>query len=608
MTIKHIMELFALDGRDFVIGSYDVLLHREPDAHGLLYYLGCLNRGYGKAYIIVQIARSEEFDSSNKINGLERLIRDEAKKHSIFFHIFNRKLNINRLIEKNLVHLDNVSKSINDSAVQLINALKDFEINHGNSVSRNNVIDEKRNFLQDDNYHTNIKSYKEDFYFLSKRFDRLLSEYKYNGIMFVDITTLLKWNRPPVGIVRTIFEFVKYSLTRKDKSIEYFTFNASRDALKIVKRSLVEIMIQVLENDNVDEIFRKNVLDLAKREVDFREDGEIDQAYLVPYSQNGFSVLFDASKIIAKSMHCPFRRIDNIISIGLDWDSSNYDLLLELKKIIGFKFIGAYYDGIPIIKPEFLPNDIFCNMFFDYFCKLSELSDRVFTISKKSKAEYLSLMENEMIPGTKDIKYIRLGDPELNKIEYHNKEERKINGKFVVYVSTIEKRKNHILLLHIWKKLYHKYGERTPQLICIGMWGWGVDDVKSEYFADSNLQKCVKFLDDVGNNELTWFYENASFAVFPSHDEGWGLGASEAMTYSLPCITSSTPALLEATQNLMPFCEANNKDQWFDLIDEMISNPDKIESLGLLIKEKYVSKKWQEFSCELFEYATYKGE
>jgi hypothetical protein len=79
MPIRHIYELFVLDGQAFVTESYRNLLNREPDEHGMAYYLGRLAAGYGKARIIMQLAESKESRPHHEIIGLEKLIK--AEKH-----------------------------------------------------------------------------------------------------------------------------------------------------------------------------------------------------------------------------------------------------------------------------------------------------------------------------------------------------------------------------------------------------------------------------------------------------------------------------------------------------------------------------------------------
>ena len=88
--IQHIYELFIYDDQEFVIMAYRVLLKREPDHHGMNYYLGRLRMGYSKESIVVQLVASNESKHRNNIKGLNDLIKKEKFKSNWLFGLFFR--------------------------------------------------------------------------------------------------------------------------------------------------------------------------------------------------------------------------------------------------------------------------------------------------------------------------------------------------------------------------------------------------------------------------------------------------------------------------------------------------------------------------------------
>ena len=100
MPIQHVYELFALDGQAFVRESYRNLLNREPDEHGMAYYLGRLAAGYGKASIIVQLAESKESRPHHEIIGLEKLIKAEKHMNHWLLGLFGRWRRQERLLRE----------------------------------------------------------------------------------------------------------------------------------------------------------------------------------------------------------------------------------------------------------------------------------------------------------------------------------------------------------------------------------------------------------------------------------------------------------------------------------------------------------------------------
>lgn len=112
MPIQHIHELFALDERAFVTEAYRNLLHREPDAHGLAYYLGRLAIGYSKTVVIVQLARSEECRPHDEIKGLKKLLADEQRGGHWFWGWFNRRSRIERALQSGLTALARIEQRL----------------------------------------------------------------------------------------------------------------------------------------------------------------------------------------------------------------------------------------------------------------------------------------------------------------------------------------------------------------------------------------------------------------------------------------------------------------------------------------------------------------
>ncbi|MGT2465014.1 glycosyltransferase [Mesorhizobium atlanticum] len=127
----------------------------------------------------------------------------------------------------------------------------------------------------------------------------------------------------------------------------------------------------------------------------------------------------------------------------------------------------------------------------------------------------------------------------------------------VLYCSTVEIRKNHILLARIWQQALDE-GVKLPKLVCVGRWGWMVEELSAYLEAHPQLGKQIVFVGPVSDEELIRYYRSASFGVFPSHIEGWGYAASECLDFGIPVIVSTTPSLIEATGGLMPAIDSTD--------------------------------------------------
>jgi glycosyltransferase involved in cell wall biosynthesis len=157
---------------------------------------------------------------------------------------------------------------------------------------------------------------------------------------------------------------------------------------------------------------------------------------------------------------------------------------------------------------------------------------------------------------------------------------------FVIYCSTIEVRKNHILLARIWQQAIEE-GVKLPRLVCAGRWGWMIEPLRAYLKAHPGLLQSVTFTGLVSDEELIRYYRSASFGVFPSHIEGWGYGASECLDFGVPVIVSTTPSLIEATGGLMPAIDSNDQAGWYAAIRRMAEDPAWRSSLAERIAQQH---------------------
>ncbi len=116
-----------------------------------------------------------------------------------------------------------------------------------------------------------------------------------------------------------------------------------------------------------------------------------------------------------------------------------------------------------------------------------------------------------------------------------------IKGKYILFVGTLQPRKNIERLIEAFSKIFDK----DLTLIIIGKKGWMFEEILDAPKRFGVSEK-VKFLDSVMDDELPGFYKNAEFFILPSLYEGFGLPVLEAMQYGCPVITSSVSSLPEA--------------------------------------------------------------
>lgn len=113
---------------------------------------------------------------------------------------------------------------------------------------------------------------------------------------------------------------------------------------------------------------------------------------------------------------------------------------------------------------------------------------------------------------------------------------------FFLTVGTIEPRKNHLVLLHAWRVLVEKLGERAPKLIIVGRRGWENENVIDIIERCRNLSDHVLECNRLPDDQLRRLMKQSRGVLFPSFVEGYGLPLFEAMALRVPVICSDLQA------------------------------------------------------------------
>ncbi len=135
--------------------------------------------------------------------------------------------------------------------------------------------------------------------------------------------------------------------------------------------------------------------------------------------------------------------------------------------------------------------------------------------------------------------------PLASAIGKNNKsKERQIdNTQYVIFVGTIEPRKNIKNMLRAYaalpKSLKQKY-----KFILVGNIGWGNIEL-DKLLVEFNLTSFVEWRPFVNDQELSALYQNAYCLLFPSFYEGFGLPIVEAQSFGVPAITSNISSMPE---------------------------------------------------------------
>ena len=195
--------------------------------------------------------------------------------------------------------------------------------------------------------------------------------------------------------------------------------------------------------------------------------------------------------------------------------------------------------------------------------KLASRAIHIFTISEFSKKDIIKYLKIDK----KKVDVIYCGTSDSFKKVY----EKNNYGKYVLGVSTINKRKNFDGLIH---------GFLKSQLIDCKLLLVGSEDKKIysnvEFTKYSNLKNII-FTGYVSEEELVNLYSNAQIFVYPSLYEGFGLPPLEAMACGCPTAVSNVTSLPEVCGDASLYFNPNDYDSIKDAISK-IYNDERIKN------------------------------
>jgi glycosyltransferase involved in cell wall biosynthesis len=197
------------------------------------------------------------------------------------------------------------------------------------------------------------------------------------------------------------------------------------------------------------------------------------------------------------------------------------------------------YDLTFIKYPQF--SDRITRAYADRVRRCLTWTDLVLTISASSKqdiVEYLGMPADRVIvtplASRYGLNYPMDSNPSL-PFDIHKP--------YLLFVSTIEPRKNILGLIEAFDYLKHTY-QIEHELVLIGQMGWSYEPILQR-INQSPYRQAIHHLNYLSDAAVAVFYQKADVFVYPSHYEGFGLPVLEAMTLGTPVVCSNRSSLPE---------------------------------------------------------------
>lgn len=220
----------------------------------------------------------------------------------------------------------------------------------------------------------------------------------------------------------------------------------------------------------------------------------------------------------------------------------------------GCQFVPLIHDLIPLHHPEFArPGQAEAHR--NRITTTAALADAIIVNSAATAAELTPWLSGRPSPPPVAVAPLGVAPPEVDAPPVA------LRPYFVV-LGTIEPRKNHLLLLNLWRQFAATHGAAAPRLVVVGRRGWENENVLDMLERCAALDGLVREAGTLPDREVASLLRGARALLFPSFAEGFGLPLAEALALGVPVVASDLPALREVGQHVPDYLDPLDGTSW----------------------------------------------
>jgi glycosyltransferase involved in cell wall biosynthesis len=281
--------------------------------------------------------------------------------------------------------------------------------------------------------------------------------------------------------------------------------------------------------------------------------------------------------------------------LGAAWVHQDYlHRVLALKRRFGTRFVMTIHDLIPIYARETCDQDT-AQAFEQFMRRALRHIDHILTVSNhtaKDVRRYLAALQYPEPPITVTQNGSSFAEFLPKRLHGRTAPRRDLPERFVLFVATIEGRKNHPLMLEIWRRMVQEE-ENPPHLICVGRLGWKATAFVSALVETNYLDGRIHILREISDTDLQLLYDKCLFTVFPSFYERWGLTVSETLAMGKICVSSDRSSIPEVAGGCGVYIDIDSADRSLEVIRNLIRDNKARKRLEAKIRREYVPITWR---------------
>lgn len=165
-----------------------------------------------------------------------------------------------------------------------------------------------------------------------------------------------------------------------------------------------------------------------------------------------------------------------------------------------------------------------------------------------------------------------------------------VSRPYILFLGTLEPRKNLVRLIHAFERLDQKYWDYT--LVIAGKLGWDYATTL-EAIEKSPRKERIQRIGYVAPEDKAPLISGSDILVYPSLYEGFGLPALEGMAAGVPVITSNLSSLPEVAGNAAVLIDPASVEQLVEAMNFLVSDDTYRSLLRISGREQARQFSWE---------------
>jgi len=294
----------------------------------------------------------------------------------------------------------------------------------------------------------------------------------------------------------------------------------------------------------------------------------------------------------------------------------------------GTRMVVRYHDAVPVLMPHTISDKAFHQASHFYalqanvragawFSCISEATRgdllKIFPAAEPRASVIHNIVSNEYFDEESPKELVfqivrnRLGKVDdfktsLAGLPFDDAKKKSQDFRYLLMVSTIEPRKNHLLLTEAWERLKYT-SEPALKLVVVGSLGWDQGPILNA-FRPWAERGDLFYLNNVPSAELRVLYRHAAATVCPSLAEGFDYTGIEAMRCGGVAVSSDIPVHREVYRDASEYFNPYSTEDAAAVIRRVIADDSRalrehLRERGRLVSDRYTPRvilpKWDEF-------------